>query len=451
MDTTSKLNGIKATLVSLGCDKNTVDSEIMLGMLAASGVTMTADLESAQVIIINTCGFLQDAVGEAKEEVELALEHKKSGSCKVLIVTGCAAKRYPDEFLNTDGIDIVLGVAEYGDLIPRVLEYLEGDHSLPIQGDVDMAQMHLIRIPSTPKHYAYLRIAEGCDSHCAYCTIPKIRGAYTSREMQSLLDEARRLVDFGVKEIIIVAQDTTLYGKDIYGEQRLHTLLQELSQIEGVKWLRLLYCYPEHIYDELLEEMAQNPKILPYIDLPIQHSVDRILKLMNRKSTTQMLNNTIEKIRKAMPNAVLRTTLITGFPGENEEDFDEVCKFIETVKFDRLGVFPYSREGGTPANKLPNHLPEKTKKERHDQLMQIQQKISKKKLAQRLGEVVEVVVEGLDEGIYFGRSYGEAPDVDGVIFIENEEGLQIGDFVRVKIVETWEYDMIGEITNEPAK
>ncbi|MCL2753893.1 MAG: 30S ribosomal protein S12 methylthiotransferase RimO [Defluviitaleaceae bacterium] len=433
----------KAALVSLGCDKNTVDSEIMLGLLRNANIDIISDLPQADIIIINTCGFLKDSVDEAREEVEAAFGFKRNGSCKVLVVTGCAAKRYREEFLALDGVDFVLGVSEYDKLIPTITGNI---------AECELPPLHSVRIPSTPKHYAYLRIAEGCDSHCTYCTIPKIRGAYTSRTMPSLLEEAQRLADFGVKELVLVAQDTTLYGKDIYGEQRLHVLLQELSQIDGIKWIRLLYCYPEHIYDELLAEIAKNPKVLPYIDLPIQHASDRILKLMNRKSSSKILMSIIKEIKRHVPDIVLRTTLITGFPSETKRDFARLCAFIEQAEFDSLGAFAYSREEGTAADKLPDHLPEKVKLNRQEQIMLKQQGISARKLRQNIGKIFEVVVEGIEEsGVYFGRSYTQAPDIDGITYISSEQPLEIGDFVHVRITEAWQYDVMGEVCDEPAE
>ncbi|MDR2168163.1 MAG: 30S ribosomal protein S12 methylthiotransferase RimO [Clostridiales bacterium] len=408
----------KVALISLGCDKNTVDSEILLGQLARQGAVFTPELELADVIIINTCGFLQEAVAESREEIARAVAYKTAGSCQKVIVTGCAAMRYKAEFLAIPGVDEVLAQPDFA--------------------------LYDLRIPSTPRHYAYLRIAEGCDKNCTYCTIPQIRGSYRSRELDGLLNEARRLASLGVRELILVAQDTTLYGTDLYGGQKLHELLAELSQIDGVKWLRLLYCYPEHIYPEMLAEMAQNPKVLPYIDLPIQHSVDKILRTMGRKSSEEMLRAKIDEIRAAMPEVVLRTTLITGFPGENKKDFQALCNFIEDIRFDNLGVFAYSREEGTPADKLDGHLPEKTKAARRDRLMQLQQRISAENLAFKAGSILEVVVEGFEDGVYFARSYALAPDIDGLIFIPADKPLKIGDFVHVRIIETYEYDMLGE-------
>ncbi|MCL2170228.1 MAG: 30S ribosomal protein S12 methylthiotransferase RimO [Defluviitaleaceae bacterium] len=428
-------NNLKFALISLGCDKNTVDSEVMLGMLAGTGATFVSNLSRADVIIINTCGFLKDAVDESKEKIESAVVYRESGSCRALVVTGCAATRYRAEFEANPHIDLVVGVAEYGEFIPKLSEIL---------GQPMSPNTPAPRIPSTPKHYAYLKIAEGCDRYCSYCTIPAIRGAYTSRPVEELVEEARYLAGLGVRELILVAQDTTLYGTDIYGEQRLHILLGELAKIEGIHWLRLLYSYPEHIYDELLDVMAREPKVLPYLDLPIQHSSDKILGLMNRKSTERALREIITKIRARVPDIVLRTTLIAGFPGEDKKDFQALCDFIQEMEFERLGVFAYSREEGTPADKLPDHLEEKTKNARRERLMKIQQEISKKKLAKRIGTTLLALVDGAG----FGRTYGEAPEIDGVVEIAPESTA--GNFVHVKITAASEYDMIGEIY-EPSK
>ena len=434
---------LSAALISLGCDKNTVDSERMLGMLASAGINFTGNLSQADIIIINTCGFLQDAVDESKEEIENAIKFKRAGTCKALVVTGCAATRYRDEFLQNPDVDVVLGVKEYDQFSQRVADVLGLKNALSPASP---------RIASTPKHYAYLRIAEGCDKHCTYCTIPSIRGAYESVPMDYLVAEATLLAEAGVKELVLVAQDTILYGTDIYSEQHLHTLLQKLSKISGIKWIRVLYCYPEHIYDALLEEMAQNEKVLAYLDLPIQHASDKILKLMNRKSREAQIRENIAKIRAALPDAVLRTTLITGFPGETKKDFQVLHDFISEIKFDNLGVFAYSREEGTPADKLDDHLQEKTKQDRRDLLMALQQEISTNKLANKNGHIYTVVVDGADEnGVYFGRSYAHAPDIDGLIFINSEHELEIGEFINVKITETWEYDMMGEALHESAK
>ena len=433
----NNLKDIKVALISLGCDKNRVDSEVMLGQLAGEDCVFTPNLAEAEAIIVNTCGFLQDAVAEAREEIEKALEQKRTGLCRAVIITGCAAERYREEFAENSEIDAILGVQEYNQIAEAMA------NAFGISGRPQVAPTG--RVLSTPSHYAYFKIAEGCDKHCTYCTIPAIRGPYRSRTTESLLDEAVVLAAQGVKELVIVAQDTTLYGTDIYGRQVLHELLRDLAQIDGIHWLRLLYCYPEHIYDELITEMVQNPKVLPYVDMPMQHASDKILKLMGRKSTQEDLRATIVRLRDAIPDITLRTTLIAGFPGETKADFADLCNFIEEIRFDHLGVFAYSREEGTPADKLPGHLEDKTKEARKDRLMRMQQEISADKLLQKVGKVLEVLVEGSQDGVYYGRSTADAPEIDGMVYIEGAQGLKNGDFVKVRITESTEYDLIGEL------
>lgn len=446
----SKLNGVKIALVSLGCDKNLVDSETMLGLLGMQGCVFTSDITKAQVIIINTCGFLQDAIAESRLAVNSAVSQKKQGLCRAVIVAGCAAQRYKEEFADRSlDIDGVIGTMEYN----KIVEVIEQAFDQNMDRYVDFTQLdqyrideniHLNRVLSTPKHYAYLKIAEGCDKTCTYCAIPRLRGHFRSRTLNSLLEEAHILASMGVKELILVAQDTTLYGTDIYGEQKLHELLARLSEIDGIKWLRILYCYPEHIYDGLINEMKNNPKVLQYLDMPIQHAADRVLKLMARRSNQEKIRTTISKLRDAMPDIILRTTLISGFPGEQKEDFIELCRFIKDMQFDRLGVFTYSREEGTPADKLPNHLTQKTKNTRKDRLMQIQQEISVAKFAKKIGSEIAVLTEGKEGSMYFGRSYADAPQIDGLVFFESKSEVTIGSFANVKVTETLEYDLLGE-------
>lgn len=425
------MDNVKVVLISQGCDKNRVDSEVMLGALAAGGYVFVADLDLADVIIINTCGFLKEAVGEAREAIDEAVKAKRHGSCRAIIVTGCAAQRYKQEITDDyPEIDAVLGVNEYD----RLKDFFAG---------LDWSEG---RVLSTPSHYAYLKIAEGCDKTCTYCTIPKIRGPYKSREIDSLIAEASVLVKSGVKELILVAQDTTLYGVDIYGKPMLDELLRQLSKIENLNWLRLLYCYPEHIYPQLVAEISKNPKVLPYIDMPIQHASDAILRLMGRKSNQAQLREIIADLRRAVPGITLRTTLITGFPSETKADFMAVCDFIKEIGFDRLGVFAYSAEEGTPAASLPGHLSDKTKEARKKRLMLLQQDISTDKLAKKVGEIIDVLVEGFDSEInkmYYGRSEADAPEMDGMVFIDNKKALQIGTFVKVRIIQSTEYDLLG--------
>lgn len=438
------IQNIKVALISLGCDKNTVDSEVMLGALAGAAYAFTADITQAQAIIINTCGFLQEAVEEARAAINDAIKQKVSGLCRAIIVTGCAAQRYKQELLgDMPEIDAILGVNEYHSIVEVVTRAL-GLSVADTVGSFDDS-LHLGRVLSTPKHYAYLKIAEGCDKKCTYCTIPKIRGPYKSRTMESLVGEARILAKGDVKELVLVAQDTTLYGVDIYGRPVVHELLRELSNIDGIHWLRLLYCYPEHIYEEFITEMATNPKVLPYIDMPIQHASDNILRLMGRRSTKAELHKTIDKLRQNIPGITLRTTLITGFPGETKSDFMEMCDFIKDVRFDRLGVFAYSREEGTPADELPDHLPQKTKENRKERLMKIQQVVSAEALSKKVGQTLEVLVEGYEDDMYHGRSYADAPDMDGFVYFSGDGPLNVGDFAQVRITKSTEYDLLGEV------
>ena len=440
------LKGLTAALVSLGCDKNTVDSELMLGALNGAGCGFTGDMSRAQIIIINTCGFLQDAVDEAKEAIEAAIAHKRAGTCCALVVTGCAAQRYKENFFNDNSdIDAVLGVQEYGRILEVLTQALGGMRYVDFDNTNSMEDVNrLARVRSTPRHYAYLKIAEGCDKHCTYCTIPQIRGPYKSREMQSLIDEARLLAGDGVRELILIAQDTTLYGADVHGKPILHELLHELAKIDNIRWIRLMYCYPENIYDDLIAEIARNNKVLRYIDMPIQHASDNILRLMGRGTTQGALMEIIANLRQKLPGVTLRTTLIAGFPGETKADFKTLCDFITDIKFDRLGVFAYSREEGTAADKLPDHLPQKTKDARKDRLMRMQQEISADKLAQKIGEALEVCVEGFDSEaeMFFGRGAADAPEVDGLVYIDSPS-LKAGDFVQVRITNATEYDLLG--------
>jgi len=446
------LQGVKVALISQGCDKNRVDSEVMLGLLVGTGCVIVGDITHADAIIINTCGFLQDAVGEARDAIDQAIEQKQSGCCCAIVVTGCAAQRYKGEiFADFPEIDAVLGVNEYQRLADVLQDILSDagstryvDFTETDAGALNDADRHG-RVLSTPRHYAYLKIAEGCDKKCTYCTIPQIRGPFKSREMDSLVQEATILADKGVKELILVAQDTTLYGTDIYGKQALHELLAALSQIPNIYWLRLLYCYPENIYSELVTEIISNDKVLPYIDMPIQHASDKILRLMGRKSSNQHLREIIADLRAKIPGVTLRTTLIAGFPGEDKADFKALYNFVEDIKFDRLGVFVYSCEEGTPAAKLPGHLPEKTKHAGKNRLMALQQTISCENLAKKIGQEMDVLVEGFDNasGLYFGRCMADAPEIDGLVYIDSNSPLAISEFARAKITKSMEYDLLG--------
>lgn len=434
--------------VSLGCDKNLVDTEVMLGLLASRGHQMVDSEEIADVIVINTCCFIHDAKEESIQTILEMAEYKKAGSCKALIVTGCLAQRYKQEIIDEiEEVDAVLGTTSYDKIVEAIDEALAGHTSVEMT-DIDALPLveskHLV---TTGGHFAYLKIAEGCDKHCTYCIIPKIRGNFRSVPIERLLKEAEDLVAQGVKEIILVAQETTLYGKDLYGEKSLHKLLRELCKISGLRWIRILYCYPEEITDELIQVIKEEDKICNYLDLPIQHASDGILKRMGRRTSKEQLVEIIGKLRKEIPDIAIRTTLITGFPGETQEQHEELMEFVDEMEFDRLGVFTYSPEEDTPAAVMPDQIPEDVKEDRQAELMELQQEIAFDLAEEMIGREVLVMIEGkvADENAYVGRTYKDAPNVDGLIFVESEEELMSGDFARVRITGALEYDLMGEI------
>lgn len=434
--------------VSLGCDKNLVDTEVMLGLLAQKGHQMVDSEEMADVIVVNTCCFIHDAKEESIQTILEMAEYKKEGTLKALIVTGCLAQRYKQEILDEiEEVDAVLGTTSYDKIVDAIDEALKGNKSLQLE-DIDALPMvETKRLVTTGGHFAYLKIAEGCDKHCTYCIIPKIRGNFRSVPMERLIREAEELVEQGVKELILVAQETTLYGKDIYGEKSLHILLKELCKINGLRWIRILYCYPEEIYDELIQVIKEEDKICKYLDLPIQHACDAILKRMGRRTSKAQLIEIIEKLRREISGIALRTTLITGFPGETEEQHEELMQFVDEMEFDRLGVFTYSPEEDTPASTMPNQIEESVKEDRQAELMELQQEIAFELAENMIGQEVMVMIEGkvADENAYVGRTYMDAPNVDGLIFIETNEEMMSGDFAKVKVTGALEYDLIGEI------
>ena len=442
---------MKILFVSLGCDKNLVDSEEMLGLLTRNGHEIIDDETKADAIIVNTCCFIGDAKEESVNTILEMAEYKKAGSCKALIVTGCMAQRYKEEIIQEiPEVDAVLGTTSYGEIL-KAMEAAEAGKHFQEFKDIDYLPEDLgRRVLTTGGHYGYLKIAEGCDKHCTYCIIPKLRGRYRSVPMERLLKQAMDMAEQGVKELILVAQETTVYGKDLYGKKSLHILLKELCKIQGIRWIRILYCYPEEIYDELIQVMKEEEKICNYLDLPIQHASDPVLKRMGRRTTKAELVEIIEKLRREIPDIILRTTLITGFPGETEEDHQELMDFVDQMEFDRLGVFTYSQEEDTPAASMEGQIPEELKEERKDQLMELQQEISLEKGQQRVGQVVSVMIEGQisGESAYIGRTYGDAPKVDGYIFVQTGELLVTGDFVNVRITGALEYDLIGELEDE---
>lgn len=439
---------MKILFISLGCDKNLVDTEVMLGMLASRGYEMTNDEQEADIIVINTCCFIYDAKEESIQNILEMAEYKKNGSAKALIVTGCMAERYRQEILDEiPEVDEVLGTTAYDRILDAVDAALAGQHEV-MTADLDALPLpETKRLVTTGGHFAYLKIAEGCDKHCTYCIIPKIRGNFRSVPMERLLKEAQDLAEQGVKELILVAQETTLYGKDLYGEKSLPKLLRELCKISGIRWIRILYCYPEEITDELIQVMKEEPKICHYLDLPIQHANDTILKRMGRRTSKQELIDIVQKLRKEIPDICLRTTLITGFPGETQEQHEEVMEFIDTLEFDRLGAFTYSPEEDTPAATFEDQIDEEVKEDRQADIMELQQEIAFDKAEDMIGREVLVMIEGkvADENAYVGRTYRDAPNVDGLIFINTDVELISGDFAKVKVTGALDYDLIGEL------
>ena len=420
----------------------------MLGMLASRGYEMTNDEQEADIIVINTCCFIHDAKEESIQNILEMAEYKKNGSAKALIVTGCMAERYRQEILDEiPEVDEVLGTTAYDRILDAVDAALVGQHEV-MTADLDALPLpETKRLVTTGGHFAYLKIAEGCDKHCTYCIIPKIRGNFRSVPMERLLKEAQDLAEQGVKELILVAQETTLYGKDLYGEKSLPKLLRELCKISGIRWIRILYCYPEEITDELIQVMKEEPKICHYLDLPIQHANDTILKRMGRRTSKQELIDIVQKLRKEIPDICLRTTLITGFPGETQEQHEEVMEFIDTLEFDRLGAFTYSPEEDTPAATFEDQIDEEVKEDRQADIMELQQEIAFDKAEDMIGREVLVMIEGkvADENAYVGRTYRDAPNVDGLIFINTDVELISGDFAKVKVTGALDYDLIGEL------
>mgnify|MGYP003200780434 FL=1 len=440
---------MKILFVSLGCDKNLVDTENMLGILKNKGFEFTDDEWEADIIAINTCCFIGDAKQESINTILEMAEHKKDARCKVLVVAGCLAHRYQDEIINEiPEVDAFVGTSSYdkiADMINSVLE--EKGISNFVEDANRMPMVEADRIVTTPGYYEYLKIAEGCDKHCTYCVIPKVRGSFRSFPIEYLVNQTKKLVEGGVKEIILVAQETTLYGVDLYGKKSLPKLLHNLGLIEGLEWIRILYCYPEEINDELIEAIKNEPKVCHYLDMPIQHASDNILKRMGRRTSKQELTDIVAKLRREIPDIALRTTLITGFPGETDVDHEEVMQFIDECEFDRLGVFTYSREEDTVAAQMPDQIDEEIKEKYRDELMQLQQEISADRSAAMIGRIVRVMIEGFipEDNTYVGRSYKDAPNVDGLVFVECDRELMSGDFIDVKITGSTEYDLIGTI------
>lgn len=438
----------KLFFISLGCDKNLVDAEYMLGMLAADDITITDEEREADVIVINTCCFIGDAKEESIQTILDMAEYKKTGRLKGLIVTGCLAQRYRSEIKEEiPEVDAVLGTNSYDGIVEAVHKVLKGARYENFRELKGFPPLEKKRMLTTGGHYAYLKIAEGCDKHCTYCVIPSIRGEYRSVPLEELVAQAKELVSLGVKELILVAQETTLYGIDLYGKKSLGRLLDELNRISGLYWIRILYCYPEEIDTELIDAILRNEKVCHYLDMPIQHSCDAVLKKMGRRTSHKELVAIIEGLRKKIPDICIRTTLICGFPGETDEMHEELMQFVNDMEFDRLGAFTYSPEENTPAFSFPDQIEEEIKQNRRDAVMELQQEISFDKNEEIKGTELWVMIEGqvADENAYIGRTYRDAPEVDGYVFINTDKTLITGDFVKVKITGAYEYDLIGEI------
>lgn len=438
---------LKIALESLGCSKNLVDAEIMLGMLNKDGHQLVGDCEDADVVIVNTCGFIEDAKQESIDSIVRYAELKNEGVIKYLLVSGCLAQRYTDELLESvPEIDAIIGTGSY-DKITEIVDNLPEDKEKVVRmDDINFSfDETLPRYVSTPPYLAYLKIGEGCDNNCTYCIIPKLRGKYRSREMDELIKEAEGLKERGVRELVVIAQDTTVYGTDLYGKPALAELLEKLAKLD-FDWIRVLYSYPEGITEEIVDVIAKYDNICSYFDIPMQHASDRILKLMNRKTSRAELKAKVEMIRNKIPDAVIRTTFIVGFPGETDEDFEELLDFVEEMQLDRMGAFKYSREEGTPADLLPDHLDEEVKKERLDRIMMVQQGISEERNQSNVGKTMKVLIEDkVDDTLYIGRSQKDAEDIDSVVYVETAEDLIIGEMVDVTIEIAYEYDLKGKL------
>lgn len=445
---------MKIGVVSLGCPKNLVDSETMLGLIHEENYEITNDPSEAEIIIVNTCGFIESAKEESINTILQMAEYKKSGSCKYIIVTGCLSQRYAEELFNElPEADAIAGVEVYDEIGSIIKRVMSGERFIMLERskpDViyTSKETFLPRILTTPSYTAYLKIAEGCDNCCSYCAIPKIRGPYRSKPMEQVLKEAKALADNGVKELIVVAQDTTRYGEDLPGGKLLLAdLLKELNKIESLKWIRVMYCYPNNFTDELIETFASLDKVCKYVDLPLQHASNRLLASMNRYDTREEVETLLAKLRKRIPGIVIRTTFIVGFPGETDADFEELKEFVEQQRFENAGVFAYSQEEGTVAGAMPNQIPDEIKQERYHELMALQAQISEEIHKDTEGQTLEVLVEGIEEdgsGLHYGRSYREAPDIDGLVFIENPGDIKPGCFVKVSILQGFTYESVGE-------
>ena len=441
----------KVGMVSLGCDKNRVDSELILGSINKH-YEITNDAKEADIIIVNTCGFIESAKQESIDTILEMAEYKNKYRCKMLIATGCLTQRYGDELLDLiPEIDILMGVNDYMKLHRLILDFIKDQKRISSATYSDEGINEGIRLLTTKQHTAYVRTAEGCNNFCTYCIIPKIRGKFRSRLEKNILDEVKMLVNNGVKEIILIAQDLTDYGVDIYGKRMLHDLISKISKIEGVEWIRLLYCYPEEITDELIEEIAKNEKVVKYLDLPIQHISSSVLKKMGRRTNKEAIISKIDTLRSKVPGIALRTSLIVGFPGETDENFEELEKFLEDYKLENVGVFAYSQEEDTPAAKMDYQVDEEVKIQRQKNLMAVQRNVVKEQNKLKIGNIYDTIIDGNNGEYYIGRSYEMAPEIDGLIYIKKEKSLNLGDIVKVKIHDVMEYDLMGEVLDEFSK
>lgn len=439
---------MKLGMVSLGCPKNLVDSEVMLGLIREKNFTVTNDPADAEIIIVNTCGFIESAKEESINTILQMSEYKTQGSCRYLIVTGCLSQRYADELAQSiPEVDAFVGTECFTDISWVIEQVMDGKKVLHMTRNTAEQPVEMPRMLTTPEYMAYLKIAEGCDNCCSYCIIPKLRGPYTSKPYEAVMAEAKELAASGIKEIIVVAQDTTRYGEDLYGKLMLPQLLKDLNDLEGIDWIRVMYCYPNNFTDELIEAFATLPKVCKYVDLPLQHASNSLLASMNRYDTKEQVEALLKKLRTSIPDIVIRTTFIVGFPGETEADFEELKEFVAAQRFENAGVFKYSQEEGTVAGAMPNQIPEEIKENRYHELMALQAEISEELHQDLEGQELDVVIEGFDEenpSLAVARSYREAPDIDGSIFVENADNLHIGDFTKIRILQGFTYELVAE-------
>lgn len=443
----------KISIISLGCSKNDVDSDQMTSILKKENFILTKDEHEAEIVVVNTCGFIESAKEESINTIIEIGEYKKNGKCKILLVAGCLGERYKEELIKElPEIDGILGTGNVNEIVEVVNLLLEGKKTIRV-GEIDKEYDETIKRTIVENEYtSYIKIAEGCDNLCTYCIIPKLRGKYRSREIESIIEEAKYLVENGTKEIILIAQDTTKYGIDIYGEYRLPELLKELNKLEELKWIRILYLYPDTFEDALIESIKENDKVANYVDIPIQHINNNVLKRMNRSTSKESITKLINKLRKEIPEIIIRTTLIVGFPGETEEEFNELYEYVGEMKFDRLGVFAYSKEEDTPAALLEDQIDEDTKLDRQSRIMQLQQKVSSDLNDKRIDQSYEVIIEEkIEDGVYVGRTYMDSPDIDGIVYVHTSQELDLGSFVNVLISDSLEYDLIGDVRDEPSK